>query len=394
MGGGKMADKFEPVPSRDRLFAVDVMRGFALLGIFAVNVMAFQYGVYGEPDYPYGTIDEVAEFVITVSAQGSFYPLFSALFGFGAIMMMERAEVKGINFTRLFTRRLAILLLIGFVHLYFIWEGDILLQYGLTGFVLLLFRNRKPGVLLLWAFALMAVVSFLYYDPSGQSTPYTVIMKADEVYASASYMDDVIYRFTDGPMPLLDGFYTILTFVSGVIVVLPHFLFGAYVAKKKWLHKIQSHAKILKWIMAVTLLIGLPLKMSPYLIADTPLTFVLQYAIGGPLVAAFYITAIALLSARKRWRKLLNPLSYVGRLSLSQYLFQSVVATTIFYGFGFGLYGKLGLFLGLILVLLIYTVQIVLSRQWLKKFRYGPVEWLWRSATYGEVQPFRRYRDT
>jgi uncharacterized protein len=111
---------------------------------------------------------------------------------------------------------------------------------------------------------------------------------------------------------------------------------------------------------------------------------------GAPALALFYMTSLALLFQRPQWQPRLMPLSYVGRMALTNYLLQTVICTTLFYSYGFALYGKIGIAGGILLTVVIYTIQILLSKWWLSHFRFGPMEWLWRSATYLKLQPIKK----
>lgn len=132
------------------------------------------------------------------------------------------------------------------------------------------------------------------------------------------------------------------------------------------------------------------MKLLPYYTAKNPATDYLQDTIGGPGTAIFYATSVVLLMRLPFWKKLLTPLTFVGRLSLSNYLFQSIVCTLLFYGYGIGLYGKVQPFEGFLLTVGIFIVQIVLSYFWLKKFRFGPFEWMWRTLTYAQKVDIRK----
>jgi uncharacterized protein len=142
----------------------------------------------------------------------------------------------------------------------------------------------------------------------------------------------------------------------------------------------------MKLICIGAFIISCVFKLLPYYYEKNIATEYLQDSIGGPASAIFYASFLALILRREFWRKLLSPLSFVGRMSLSNYLFQSILCTTLFYSYGFGLYGEMGPFLGFILTLFIYFIQIILSKLWFKRFDYGPAEWLWRRMTYGNFR--------
>src|SRR5688500_1977833 len=145
----------EPVEASARNETLDVLRGFALFGILLVNMALFSwpatYAVLTTEESWTTRADKIADWVVRFVAEGKFYPLFSFLFGWGMTVQMERAKSREGSFVRFFSRRLLVLLGIGLVHAFLIWEGDILMAYAVFGFLLLAFRNRRPRTLLLWA---------------------------------------------------------------------------------------------------------------------------------------------------------------------------------------------------------------------------------------------------
>ena len=180
--------------------------------------------------------------------------------------------------------------------------------------------------------------------------------------------------------------YMVNNLGNGIILffsIFPLFLIGAGFAKLKWLEKTKEHQRKLAMIAVVSLVIGGLLKASPYIADYNYFTVSLQDMIGGPVISIFYITAIVLLLQNKSIVKILSPLANVGRLSMSNYLLQSIIGTLLFYSYGFGLYGKISFTTGVVLVVVIYFLQLILSTIWLKYYRMGPVEYIWRFATYG-----------
>lgn len=395
-----MTEHLTPISDKDRLHAIDMMRGFAIFGIFLVNIMAFiSPWIYLEPgSWWTSPLDRATEIVIDLFAQASFYTLFSFLFGFGAVMIQERAIAKGQDFAPLFARRLFILLIIGIIHAFLIWHGDILMAYASIGFLLLLFHKRKPKTLFVWALCLILIPTLLFGGfftflslvvPDEFSTdPFQneLVQQSLEVYSSGSYVEITKQRVADWS-------YVNIAYGMGlffqVLTLLPMFLLGMFFAKKKWLHNVNESTTILKrwWLGALIVMVAF--KGLPYLSQSN---FGLQYiqdSLGGPAAAIFYATSIALLSRFQRASKSMRPLAYVGKMSLSNYLLQSIVSTLIFYGYGLGLYGKVSLFQGIFYVMIFYLLQVLLSKWWMTHFRFGPVEWVWRTLTYGIKQPFK-----
>jgi uncharacterized protein len=383
-----------PIQVNERIQAIDIIRGFAILGIFIVNMPAFNFPIQYLPLEKWwtSTQDQITSMLIDIFAQASFYTLFSFLFGFGTYIFYERVTAKGYSFKKYFTRRLLGLLLIGCIHAFLIWDGDILISYSLIGILLLLFHRFSPTLWIWLALTLIILPSFVLggllfiavlLDPKNAGWPYDAELgtKAMEVYSSGSFLEIAEQRVHD--------WLYVNNFENAIFLVLalfPMFLLGMYSAKKKWFAHIEDHIKKMKFICIGAFIISCVFKLLPYYYEKNIATEFLQDSIGGPASAIFYASFLALIVRREFWRKLLSPLSFVGRMSLSNYLFQSILCTTLFYNYGFGLYGKIGPFYGFILTLFIYFIQIILSKQWFKRFNYGPIEWLWRRMTYGNFR--------
>ncbi|MDR6227409.1 DUF418 domain-containing protein [Desmospora profundinema] len=402
-----------PIRTGDRIFVIDGLRGFALFGILVVNMSFFHspsiYLMMSDTVWWTGFWDQAAERFVYLFAEGNFYTLFSLLFGFGMILFMERVQQKGSSFVPLYARRLMILLFFGLVHALLIWYGDILFSYALLGFVLLLFRRCSPQTLLVWALILLLMTMLLFGVLAGL-TFYTetlperseegnafeewiqsMIQSSVAAYGSGSFAEITQQRATDWLFLIswsVIGFWPI---------ILAMFLLGAYVAKRRILHDIPTNLPLIRHIWCWSLILALATVllqgMEPFLgfTSDSAaiLFMMVETVIGNPATCLFYASSLVLLLQRERWVRRLSFFRDVGRMSLSNYLMQSLICTTLFYSYGFGWYGKVGPLGGLGLAVLIFAAQAVISRFWLKKFRFGPMEWVWRSLTYGRRQPFR-----
>lgn len=382
----------------NRIVSIDRMRGFSLLGIFLVNMISFHSPYFHiDPETWWeGSLNIGAYRFIDLFVQASFYPLFAMLFGYGLVILRERTIQKGLNFKPLALRRLSILLVFGIIHAFLIWEGDILITYAVTGFVFLFFISwsaRKlligglvvyiiPNVLLLGLLALAMLT-----EPGEPFSMYNkeAAEEALAVYQSGSFAEVTGQRIQEwnannGVVGLL--YYT--------ITILPLFMIGAGAAKLELFQNVDLNRKKLAMAAIILGLIGLLIKAIPYLIGRTLVTDYGQDAFGGVLLAMSYALIIALLSENRSFDRLFAPLEAAGRLSISNYLFQSVISTMIFYSYGLGYYGEISIFAGTILALGIYSFQLALSLWWIKRFYYGPVEWLWRSGTYMKKQRFKK----
>ncbi|MFD1017801.1 DUF418 domain-containing protein [Thalassobacillus hwangdonensis] len=394
-----MRDYGTPLREANRLSWIDAARGLAILGIFMVNVPAFNapYFLYGGEDvYWSEPLDSWVQAIVDIFFQASFYTLFSFLFGFGLQVMKDRLEQKGLTHRLILFRRLVVLIGFGMIHAFLIWHGDILLSYGTIGLLLFLFFNRKAKTLLIWAFGLLtvytAMFTMLLYSIRDQLDGwmnYPAITAAKQNYGDGSLLEiwkqnynDWIYANGPENWPFL------------IMSLLPMFLLGMYTARKKWLHQPLEHRKTLSIALVISFVLFILLKAGPYAFGNPAWVQVLQDNIGGSASAIFYVVGLTLLSTRKAGTKLLSPLTHVGRMSLSNYILQSLISFLLFYSVGFGLYGNVSPLESALIVIVLFTGQIFLSKWWIAKYRFGPLEWLWRTLTYGKKQPLRRKSET
>jgi len=406
-----------PVAADERIETLDVLRGLALFGILTVNMAGFSWPVEHmmmRPPFWETRTDVIADWTVRFFAEGKFYPLFAFLFGLGAAIQMERAESHGTKFTGRFCRRLLVLLGIGVAHALLLWEGDILVWYALCGFPLLAFRRRKHKTLLIWAaicllipallimllWALLVGSSFvpeiargiqknLVEDPE---TSARLVEETIRVFALGNYGEIFVERFHNLLFIWLVGVFYMPTFFA-------MFLLGLYSGKRRIFQNIAANAVLIRRVFVWGLAIGLPANlvhavgMSVSDLSDVRFVWLISeafVAVGGPMQSLSYAAAIPLMLQGVRWKTWLHKIAPAGRMALSNYLLQSLVCTTIFYGYGLGLFGSVGRAPGLGLVVVIYLAQVAFSGWWLKRFRFGPAEWLWRTLTYGKHQPMRR----
>ncbi|GGG71416.1 DUF418 domain-containing protein [Paenibacillus radicis (ex Gao et al. 2016)] len=378
----------ETTDSVNRIRIIDAIRGFSLLGILICNILIFQYGLYGKEMldlFHASPTDIAAHNILLVAAEGSFMPIFMFLFGYSLFKLRERLEQSGLKPWRALTRRFALLLGVGLLHATLLWDGDILLPYGITGFVLLLFVNRKPKTLLIWAITLgvlFAAASYGMNEPSAGADPKLTdyVQRSIPVFSEGSYADIIKFRGED-PLDIPKAGLVLVAFMVP-FMLLPMFLLGIAAAKKGWFHNPRQERTAYQYGAAVFLPLGILLKSFGVGLSQTQIGPVLTQ-IGGPLLALGYISAFAfLLSHLSKASFLLKAFESVGRLSLTNYLMQSVICTTLFYGYGLGWFGKVGVMTGTLLAIVIYALQAYASTLLLKRVKHGPFEMLLRIGTY------------
>jgi uncharacterized protein len=388
------------VQAGERMTAVDVVRGFALLGILIFNMSSFagyslDWRAHTSP------LDQAIVLLTHLLVQAKFYSLFSFLFGWGMAVQLLRSRARRVHFVPRSLRRLLVLLFIGMVHGMLIWDGDILTAYALSGFLLVLLRNRSGKVLLPFALLclLFSIFVTLPVEPAERLREayqeWTVFLRSGrysrELFTSPVFSEVTRVRVQS----YLNRSAGYLYYFGNIFAM---FLLGLWAGKQRILQDSGGHRRLLRWTALLGFILGLMLNavfvglmVWPQAVPADWLGSVRVGArtLGAPALMLFYLSAILLLYQRPSWQRRLGVLAPLGRTALSSYIGQSLFCTLVFYGYGLGLYGQVGPAFGLLLTVLIYAVQIRLSAWWLGRFRFGPLEWLWRSLTYLRLQPLR-----
>jgi len=403
----------------ERVQIIDSLRGFALLGILLVNMAIFIHPIFAfllPPDPATPLLDRVASWLIHFVAEGKFYSLFSLLFGLGFAIQFSRAQERGWRIVPLYLRRLFALLLIGMAHAFLVWTGDILIFYAVLGLVLILFRKAQPKTLLIWIGVVLGGYLLLLALIVGllqlaRLEPTMAVELEQNFAAQEAYFRSETERayqiYSEGSFAEITRHrvYEYLSFVGfaafGMVPgVFTMFLAGLYFGRRQLFNAVEENLAFFRKLAWWGLAIGLPanllyatimsgsasrLELSPAFLAAT-----VAQIVGGPALSLFYVAALTLLSRRQTWRRWLDLLAPAGRMALTNYLLQSIICTFIFYGYGLGLFGQVGAAAGLALTLVIFATQVAWSNWWMQRYRYGPVEWLWRSLTYLRRQPMLR----
>ncbi|KMY53192.1 hypothetical protein AC623_03665 [Bacillus sp. FJAT-27231] len=380
-----------PLKQEERIGTLDSLRGLALLGIFLVNMISF-HSPYFYYD-PYEWWKESESFWhyrwIDIFVQGSFYPLFAMMFGFGTAMQRENAMKRGQSFLPTGIRRFSFLLVIGVIHAFLIWPGDILINYAIFGLFLLLFLRLSGKILIIIGSVLLLLPNIFLsillillatVDPTSAVhwTDIAGIEKSIAAYGSGTFAEITQQRVADwltGNEPSV--------WWAQVVSIFPHFLIGAGAQKLRIFTRGQARPDAAFITFITFFAVGVVLKSLPYMIEPNLAYVHVQDSIGGPLLAVSYAALIIGISFMKNGSKLLKPFAAAGRMSLTNYLLQSVIGTLIFYHYGLGLYGQIKLSTGVWIAVAIFVGQMILSEFWLSKFKRGPMEALWRKVTYG-----------
>ena len=399
-----------PVSFSDRIEALDVLRGFALLGILAMNIraMAAPMSAYM---YPYALFDYTgasrAAYIFTsVVFDLKMMGLFSMLFGTSVLLYAAKSGESSRSTRGLWFRRMFWLLVIGLAHAYFIWGGDILVPYALCGILVLWWvRRLSAGWLLAMAIGLLTVGAILTIGHGSSWERMTEAERAQE----AALMMPTSEQAREQLSGMLGSYREIVARHAPLILMFQTLYFAAFffwrcsgmmllgMALYKWgFLDARLPTRRYVWIAALSLAAGLTLawygtvelERVRFAMPQRAATDLWNY-VGAVFASVGYAAAIILVVKSGVLGAVRTALAAVGQLAFSNYLFQSVVTSTLFLGWGLGFAGRLDYAEQLLVVVAIWAVQLAISPLWLSRFRFGPAEWLWRSLTYWERQPMR-----
>mgnify|MGYP003674159541 CR=1 FL=1 len=422
-----------PVASEQRISSLDTLRGVAVLGILVMNIYAFAmpFAAYQNPLVMGGTeIYNLGTWFVThFFFDQKFMSIFSMLFGAGIVLMMDRAEAKGAAFGPIFFRRQFWLLVLGMLHAYLIWFGDILFFYAAVGMLIFVFRRKSPRFLLTAGSTMLLIGIGLSVLSSAYVQDLRV--RADTLEArqlSGAVLDEselatveewAEFRGFMAPGPeqiqkdvdTYRGSYPgIVTFRAPEVLMfhlqaLPFFIIwrvGGLMLVGMALMKLgilsaQRDFSVYRRMLLLGYGLGLPLAVfSAFNAYAHDFDGVYMFGIGqipnyfgSLLVAIGHIAAVMLLVKAGAMRSVMARFSSVGQMALTNYLMHSIVMTTLFYGYGLGLYGEVPRLAQMGFVAVLIGLQLVFSPWWLARYRFGPAEWLWRSMTYWQRQPMR-----
>ncbi|MCD4696039.1 MAG: DUF418 domain-containing protein [Bacteroidales bacterium] len=394
-----------------RIISLDLLRGFAVLGILIMNIQSFSAigAAYINPT-AYGDLTGLNKWIWILSelfADSKFMSIFSMLFGVGIIIFTERALKKGRRAGRLHYRRNFWLFLFGMVHAYLIWYGDILVAYSLCAFLAFVFRKLKPKTLLIYS-VLFFIVPIIFTVGSGLSIEYwpeetynqnkqTWIPDAATIDTEMAAMRGNWIEQMDIRIPGAIFLQTFLFFWQTFWRVMSMMLLGMVLYKWGVMSAEKSKSFYLK-MGIISLSLGY-LFTGTGIIQNFNHNWSMDYSMfagsmfnytGSIGVALGYIALVMFFVKSTFGRVLKYMLISVGRMAFTNYILMSIICTFIFYGHGFGLFGKIERTGQILIVLAVWIIILVISHSWLKKFQYGPLEWLWRVLTYWQKQPMKK----
>lgn len=422
-----------PIPTEQRIEAIDTLRGVALLGIFVMNItaMAFPMAAYFNPMVYGGPTG--ANFGAWVFAHLFFdlkmMGIFSMLFGAGVILMSERAQAAGRQFGGVYYRRMFWLLVFGLIHAYLVWHGDVLVTYALCGFLLFLFRRRSSRFLIISGLVILIFGALLSTGGGfaqsmlrdGVTEIHTKVAAGEEMQPRwqtlVDQWEDLRHDFAPTPEETAETIATMRGSLTEVLSANAREAFGMHT---------QAMPFFLIWRAMALMLLGMGLMKAGVFTAQRSPGFYRNWIIFGlglglpviaygirewsrhdydfiarfiyvghfnyfasVLVSMGFVGLIMRTCQAGRLAGLRVRLAAIGRTALSNYLLQSILGVLIFYGYGLGLFGSIGRFNLWWFILGIWALQLILSPWWLARYRFGPAEWLWRTLTYARRQPMR-----
>jgi uncharacterized protein len=419
--------KLGPIRPSERIAELDILRGFALLGIVVLHTQVFStpLSLRGSSavDLYTGNLNKAVMWIIYTFGAGRFLGIFSFLFGVGFAIQMDRATAREAPFAWMYVRRMVALFAFGVAHVVFLWTGDILHVYAGLGLVLILMRNLRDR----WLWAIVACCALLptgrmlvtmargekpartaeqrlergldelriyghgeYVLPRIDKDKATGALKPPlRVTASGTYPQTVADRISDLSFQYRHGMSGWFWATTATMLVI-----GFILGRRRFFQDIPVHLPLIRkitwWCGAVGLVMAVAVDRLAAVRGGGGLSAVgvvrlVLANLNRPILSAFYMGAVVLLAQRRVWRPAMSALASVGRMALTNYLMQSVIATTLFYGYGFGLFYRVGPAVVVLIALAVYAVQVSYSAWWMARFRFGPIEWLWRTLTYGKA---------
>ena len=400
-----------PVGASERHDVIDYLRGCALLGILVMNIQSFAmpFAVYFNPTAlgDRGPVDFAIWLTGHLFFDQKFMTIFSILFGAGIVLMTSRAEARGARPARLHYRRMFALLVFGLIHAYLIWYGDILVLYAVCGSIVFLFRKLRPTLLLAIGIAVMAVESVFMVGAGATiaSAPAEVQQEIRDFWApSAALLQEEIAAFQGGWLAQMPkriqyslDFHTFEMWIWGVWRAGGLMLIGMALLKWRVLAA-ERHRDFYPRLFVAGWMVGLPIILLG-VIAMSRARWEVFYSFfvgtqfnywGSVAVSLGWIGLFISLWLTAALGGLAARLVAVGRTAFSGYILTSLICTFVFYGHGLGLFGRVGRPGQWLVTLIVWTTLLIVAPLWLERFRFGPLEWLWRTITYGERQPMLR----
>ncbi|MBL4746400.1 MAG: DUF418 domain-containing protein [Flavobacteriaceae bacterium] len=395
----------QPTNAKKRVELLDIYRGFAILGIFVVNIVIMNSTFLNQDEFAKqwtSNIDQISEKILQLFFYTKFFPIFSLLFGLGISMQaLKMFDENKLSFS-FFGRRMLILFIFGVLHIAFLWSGDVLNLYAILGlFTTLMIKRSNRLILLLSAIFFFfpfydqifeSLFNFLNFRPETYLKEHTAIT-VNQIIRSGTYLEGIKLRLLEylSNIPMLFGFLA--------PIAISMFLLGLYLGKNKIYESLDSFIQQIKKPMLMLTLITTIYRLTflfifvnqDFFSSENYSQILIKIMVLSDVVMGlFYLWIIGWIYYKTKWKKLLSPLKYVGRMALTNYIMQSFIGLLLFSSIGFKLYETLSPSKTLLIAIIIFICQIKLSKIWLTHFMFGPLEWAWRCLTYQKLLPIKK----
>ncbi len=406
-----MTDSSQPTVSSERITIIDAIRGFALAGIVICHVVENYIGAMPAQSFNdavhQGVADDIVDGFISILLRGKFIALFSFLFGLSFFIQMDNGAKRGSYFGVRFFWRLLLLLAIGYVHHLF-YRGDILTIYAFLGlFLIPFYKINNKWVLLCSALLFLGIGRFIVFGVTGGEGVFTS-MPTDandpevetyyELLQNGSIWEVFASNATEGHIDKAEFQYGVF---GRAYFTFAFFLIGLFVGRNGFFKRFKENKKLTKKVLiysSIALVVSLGITIGGFASMGQNFNFKSWNAMVGltgmdlanASMTIIYIVLFVILYRKVNWEKRLGSFAPYGRMALTNYVFQSVIFTFLLFGWGLGLIGELRQLYTFLIAIAFIALQMWISKVWLQYFRYGPLEWLWRSLTFFKVFPFRR----
>ena len=386
-----MTNSYHPIEQSKRTAIVDILRGWAILGVAIGNYSDFLHiGV--EHKINNSLLSDILFYFNRYFFAAKSWTLLTLLFGYGFAILINNVAAKGKNPVTFFAWRMILLFLLAFINSSF-WLGDILKDYAFLGLVMLLFYKSSAKTLRIICAILILTIPFVMAYVSGFKVEHPEITTNPEylkLYHSGNWLD--FFKFN-----LLASFYEQIIIpgyaITAHIVMFACMLFGFLLQKLDFFNRLNEHKKLLQktlWISLVTAIVigvGFNLMIS-YKLAPLKIFHPLYWLVLSTMI--FIATGICLLYTNGKLKTIFSYFSAGGKMTLTNYITQNILAAFIFSGIGLGIADKMPYWFYFSLAVFVFILQLFISKWWLSKYNYGPIEWLWRSASYRKLFPFKK----
>ena len=395
----------QPTQVNNRIDLLDVYRGFAILGIFVVNITIMNSTFLNQDEFAKqwtSTIDQITERVLQLFFYTKFFPIFSLLFGLGISMQALKLLEKNKLSSSFFTRRMFFLFIFGALHILLLWSGDVLNIYALLGLLTIIFLKKSNKLILILSAIILFfpfydqvfeyVFQLLNFQPETYLSNYTG-ETVNQIIKNGTYQQGVKLRLLEylANIPVL--------FVYLGPIALSMFLLGLYLGKNKIYESLESFIKQIKIpLLLITIITNIYrilflfvfIKLEIFKIELVRTLLIKLMVISDVIMGLFYLWLIGWLWYNTKWIKILSPLKYAGRMALTNYIMQSFIGVILFTSIGFKLYETLSPSQTLGTAILVFVFQVIVSKFWLTYFKFGPLEWIWRCLTYKRLIPIKK----